>query len=181
MVLIDLVNDSFQDERLARRRRDLVHATNQLVRSFRENNQPIIWIRQEFNADLSDAFLEMRKHDVRITISGTPGAAFLDELEVAPADRVIVKKRYSAFFRTELDGILLGLRPDALVIGGVNTHACVRTTAIDAYQRDYEVIVASECVASYDEEHHEVTKRYLKGGIARFLSNSEIDELLQGL
>ena len=180
MVLIDLVNDSFQDERLARRRGDLVLATNRLVGSFRQSNQPIIWIRQEFKGDLSDAFLEMRKRDVRVTISGTPGAAFLDGLDVTPADRVIVKKRYSAFFGTELDDVLAGLRPDALVIGGVNTHACVRTTVIDAYQRDYEVIVASECVASYDEEHHEVTKRYLNGGIARFLSNAEIDELLLG-
>jgi len=178
LVLIDLLNDFFRDPRLSGRQRDLVSATNQLVRSFRQNNQPIIWIRQEFKPDLSDAFLEMRRHNIRITIAGTEGAEILRELDVQPVDAVLVKKRYSAFFHTKLDELLTTSRPDVLVIGGINTHACVRTTVIDAYQRDYQVIVASECTASYDEEHNEVTKRYLDDKIARFLSNSEIHELV---
>jgi hypothetical protein len=40
------------------------------------------------------------------------------------------------------------------------------------------VIVASDCVASYDAEHHEVTKRYLDAGIARFVSRDEIARML---
>ncbi|MGE5530084.1 MAG: isochorismatase family protein [Patescibacteria group bacterium] len=50
---------------------------------------------------------------------------------------------------------------------------------MDAYQRDYLVIVADDCVASYDQEHHDVTKRYLDGRLAHFLSNDEIAERLQ--
>ena len=46
------------------------------------------------------------------------------------------KKRYSAFFKTGLDQTLDLLKPVVLVLAGVNTHACVRMTAIDAYQRD---------------------------------------------
>ena len=64
------------------------------------------------------------------------------------------------------------------VVAGINTHACVCTTVVDAYQRDYEVVVAVECVASYDEEHHEMTMRYLDGAIARLLPNREIIEML---
>lgn len=102
----------------------------------------------------------------------------LPELDVQPSDSVIVKKRYSAFFGTALDEVLATFDPDVVVIAGVNTHACVRTTVIDAYQRDHEIIVASECTASNDEEHHEVTKRYFENGIARFWSNSEIQEVV---
>ena len=51
-------------------------------------------------------------------------------------------------------------------------------TAIDAYQRDYEVIVASDCTASYDAEHDEVTRRYLDAGIAHFVSSAEIAQML---
>jgi len=58
-----------------------------------------------------------------------------------PDDAVLVKKRYSAFFGTDLDTLLSTIQPDVLVIAGVNTHAYVRMTAIDAYQRDYDVIV----------------------------------------
>jgi isochorismate hydrolase len=32
-------------------------------------------------------------------------------------------------------------------------HACVRTTAIDAYQRDLDVIIPREAVGSYDRNH----------------------------
>ena len=43
---------------------------------------------------------------------------------------------------------------------------------------DYHIAVASECTASYDDEHHEITRRYLDRKIARFLSNAEIQEMV---
>jgi nicotinamidase-related amidase len=177
-LVIDMLNDFFLEEPLSGRRSGLVSAINEVVRMFRENGQPIIWVRQEFKPDLSDAFLAMRKEDTRITIAGTEGAQILPEMDVQPVDHVIVKRRYSAFFRTTLDDLLSTLQPDLLVVGGVNTHACVRTTVIDAYQRDYHIAVASECTASYDDEHHEITRRYLDKKIARFLSNAEIHEMV---
>ena len=174
LLVIDVLNDFFRKEPLSGRRSELVSAINHLVVGFRKCGQPIIWVRQEFNSDLSDAFLEMRRENVRITITGTEGARILPELDVQTIDIVIIKKRYSAFFRTTLDEVLGKSSPDVLVVSGVNTHACIRATVIDAYQRDYDVIVASECTASNDEEHHEITRRYLDNRIARFLSNDEI-------
>ena len=178
LIVIDVLNEFFERPPLSERREAVARNINQLVRLFREHHHPIIWVRQEFRPDLSDAFLDMRKTGVRVTIEGTEGARILGELDQRPADTVIVKRRYSAFFDTPLDDILRAARPDVLVIGGVNTHACVRTTVIDAYQRDYEVVVASDCTTSYDDAHHEVTRRYLDGRIASFLSNPEIHALI---
>ena len=93
-LVIDMLNDFFLEEPLSSRRSGLVSAINDLVRIFRENGQPIIWVRQEFKPDLSDAFLAMRKEDTRITIAGTDGAQILPELDVQPADHVIVKQRF---------------------------------------------------------------------------------------
>jgi isochorismate hydrolase len=45
---------------------------------------------------------------------------------------------------------------------------------IDAYQRDLDVVVAADCVGSYDREHHDVTLRYLAKGLATVLSNDAI-------
>jgi isochorismate hydrolase len=89
-----------------------------------------------------------------------------------------IKKRYSAFYGTTLDHILAGLRPDGLILAGINTHACIRTAAIDAYQRDWEVILAADCVDSYDQEHHEISLRYMNGKIASVMSNEEIRKML---
>jgi len=68
-------------------------------------------------------------------------------------------ERHEAFFGTDFEARLLPFQPMTLVVSCVNTHACVRTTVIDAYQRDFDVVVASDCIASYDDQHHEVTRR----------------------
>jgi nicotinamidase-related amidase len=72
----------------------------------------------------------------------------LPELDCAPGDEVVVRKRYSAFYRTPLDEILVRHNIAVGVLAGINTHACIRTAAIDAFQRDYDVILAGDCIAS---------------------------------
>lgn len=179
LLIIDMLNDFFRRHaRLAEQRPRLVASVNALAEAFRRHGQPVIWVRQEFAPDLHDAFPEMRKHNLRVTIAGTDGCELLPELDRRPDDKTIIKKRYSAFFGTDLEATLGEGRADLLVVAGINTHACVRTTVIDAYQRDYEVLVATECIASNDEAHHEMTKRYLEGAIARLLPNREIIEML---
>jgi isochorismate hydrolase len=73
-----------------------------------------------------------------------------------------------------LDQLLAAWQPQRIILAGVNTHACVRTTAIDAYQRDYEVVLAEDCIASYDQEHHEVSLRYMAGKIAQVMRGVDI-------
>jgi isochorismate hydrolase len=69
-------------------------------------------------------------------------------------------------------------RPDGLILAGINTPACIRVSAVDAYQRDWKVIVAADCVGSYDAEHHEVPLRYMNGKIASVMSNEAVREML---
>jgi nicotinamidase-related amidase len=173
--VIDLVNDYFHDGPLRDQRAAIVDSVNQLTGYFRGMGFPVIWIRQEFSPDLSDAFLVMRREGLRVTRAGTEGAMLLAELDRASGDLELIKKRYSAFFGTELDSLLTQIQANPIVLAGINTHACIRMTVIDAYQRDLEVIIASDCVRSYDEEHHRVTLEYLDGKIARVLSNAEIE------
>lgn len=175
LIVVDMLNDFFERSRvLEAQRPGLVANINALAQTFRTASLPVLWVRQEFAPDLHDAFLDMRANKTSITITGTPGCELLPELERLSTDPVIVKKRYSAFFGTVLDARLSETAPETLVIAGVNTHACVRMTAIDAYQRDYDVIVASDCIASSDPEHHDVTLRYLDGHIARVLPAADV-------
>ena len=173
LIVVDMLHD-FLDPWEPDRRNALIKKTNELVAAFRQSNRPVIWVRIEFKADLSDAFLEMRDKGIRSIIEGTPGVAIHKGLAVDPGDTVIVKKRYSAFFGTDLDRILADLEATRLVLTGVNTHACVRMTAIDAYQRDLQVVLAADCVGSYDDEHARVSLRYMDGKIAAVMGNAEI-------
>jgi nicotinamidase-related amidase len=170
ILVIDVVGDMFRREELTARRATLAAAINTLTAAGRRAGLPVFWIRQEYARDLSDAPLEYRRRDIRSTIAGTAGAELLPELDVAAVDRMIVKKRYSAFFGTSLDEELRRSHLNRLVIAGVNTHACIRTTAVDAYQRDYDVAIIRDCIGSYDQEHHDVSLRYMDGKIGRVVS-----------
>jgi nicotinamidase-related amidase len=168
-----MVNDFLEKWAPAPRQR-LVRSINDLVGLMRQLGRPIIWVRQEFEPDLRDAFPEMRTKGIRITIKGTTGCQIASDLALASSDPVLIKKRYSAFYQTELDQMLNRLRPDVLILAGVNTHACVRVTAIDAYQRDWRIIVAADCVDSYDREHHDISMKYMKDKIATVMTNQEV-------
>jgi maleamate amidohydrolase len=165
LLIIDMLND-FLDRWSGGDRAMLVRGVRSLLDLFRPKRYPIVWVRQEFKVDLSDAFLEMRRKDLRITIAGTPGAKIVAELIPSSDDHHVIKKRYSAFFGTNLDQLIAAHGVDTLVLTGINTHACVRMTAIDAYQRDLNVIIPREAVGSYDREHSDVSLRYMDGKIA---------------
>lgn len=166
LLVIDMLEDFFRQGVLRDMRDGLSRSINTLVAEARRAHVPIIWVRQEFGHDLADAFLAMRRGDIRITIAGTKGSQILSELDRGAGDHEIVKKRYSAFFGTRLDELLSTMNVTDLVVAGVNTHACIRMAAIDAYQRDLTVVIPHECVASNDPQHHEVTLEYLGHEIA---------------
>lgn len=174
LIIIDMCLDFFQEGRLSEFRASLTNAINELAAHFRSSGYPIIWVRQEFHPDLSDAFQSMRKSGQRITIKGTGGELHLPELDFRGGDIEIIKKRYSAFYKTNLDEILATLGPTHLVLAGVNTHACIRTAAVDGFQRDFDIVIADQGTNSYDVGFHEDSKRYLEGRVGVFCSNSEI-------
>ncbi|ORT48820.1 isochorismatase [Vibrio sp. qd031] len=175
LLIIDMQDDFFQEGRLALKRAQMVRSLNELLDAFRLNNQKIIWVRQIFKDDLSDSYLALRDTNQKWTIEGTTGCEFLPELIKLPSEVEIIKKRYSAFFGTELDSILCDDSPSEIVIAGVNTHACVRVTAIDAYQRDYKLVFAQECLDSYDQSFHDESYKYMvNSGIATPMFNKQI-------
>jgi nicotinamidase-related amidase len=181
LLVIDMLNDFFdRSPVLAGDRGALTTAINDVAAAFRTAGLPVIWVRQEYAPDLHDAPREAREKGIQITIAGTRGCELLPELVQGVGDRVLVKKRYSAFFGTDLDSLLGAMAVKWIVVAGINTHACVRTTVVDAYQRDYEVIVAADCVSSLDREHHDVTLRYIDGKLARVLSSAKIRDVLAG-
>ncbi|MCL9783453.1 cysteine hydrolase [Vibrio sp. S4M6] len=180
LLVIDMQEDFFREGRLAKKRARFTDSLNELISAFRLKNQNIIWVRQVFKDDLSDSYLALRHSGHKWTVDGTHGCELLSELDKLCSEHEIIKKRYSAFFRTELDSILNKLSPNEIVIAGVNTHACIRVTAIDAYQRDYKLVLAEECIDSYDQGCHDESFGYLvNSGIGTPSSNEQIIEALQ--
>jgi nicotinamidase/pyrazinamidase len=86
-------------------------------------------------------------------IAGTEEAKVIPELAGYPGE-VIPKKRYSAFFNTPLEDRLKELKPEKIIVCGVLTNICVLHTTADARNRDYDVEVPVDCVASPDAAAH---------------------------
>jgi nicotinamidase-related amidase len=108
-------------------------------------------------ASKSAAVIEMR-----IT-SPAPGFADFSE----PGDIPITKSTWGAFFRTDLDAELKSRGIRTIVLGGVATHVGVDTTARQAWELGYELVIARDVATSMAIEPHEATMRHIFPRIAR--------------
>ena len=149
-----------------------------LAAFFRKRKIPIVHILTLHKEERSTWTRQMVRDDFRICVEGTDGAKELESVGRRPDEPVIHKTRWSAFHGTGLDRFLKVRGYDTLVLAGFLTHACIRVTALDAYQRDYDVIIARDCVDTYDAAHEKVTLAYLSRYVARVLSNDELFALL---
>lgn len=109
-------------------------------------------------------------------VAGSPGTQIIPEL-LDPSDRIVnTKKRYSAFYQTDLDFLLSRrLKVDTIVLAGVNTTSCVFCTAFEATNRDYRVIVASDACDTVDgEEAHKFALKLMGNIVGWPMTNDEI-------
>jgi nicotinamidase-related amidase len=155
LVLIDLQNDWFADEELARCRDDLVASANRLIEAARAAGVPVLEVRTEHDPEGSTWTLSMQEDGQAVTVAGTPGAARVDDLAVA--DEVVLKRRDSAFFDTELAGRLDELGVGHVVLCGVSTESCISASAVDAFAHDLRVTLVEDATASIDRGLHRDT------------------------
>jgi nicotinamidase-related amidase len=67
-------------------------------------------------------------------------------------DYFVFKPKHSAFFGTPLESLLGQLGVRRLILTGITAHQCVLFTGIDAYVRDYELVIPPDCVGSGSRE-----------------------------
>lgn len=86
-------------------------------------------------------------------IAGSEESQLVSELYPYPG-AIIHKTRFSCFFKTDLEERLDQLNPQKVVVVGVCTDICILHTVADLRNRDYQVWVPIQGVASFDEEAH---------------------------
>ncbi|MFC1979785.1 cysteine hydrolase family protein [Chloroflexota bacterium] len=110
------------------------------------------------------------------SIAGTAETEIIPELAEYPGE-VIPKKRFSAFYGTTLDERLNQLKPEKVIFSGVCTDICVMNTVADARNRDYQVEVPVDCVASFNEAAHEWALQNMEKGVgAKLTSVGDLDK-----
>ena len=110
-------------------------------------------------------------------LEGSPGTQIIPELYAATDYVINNKKRLDCFYGTDLEILLRTLGIDTVVLLGINTNTCVMNTAFSAFNRDFQVVVISDCVASmYGEDLHVLGLENVKRCLGYVLTVEEFKE-----
>ena len=146
LLLIDVINDLEFDggEKLLRHALPMAEKIAELKRRARRAGIPIVYVNDNFGRWQSD-FNKLLSHCLETDVRGKPLAEMLRPGE---DDYFVLKPKHSGFFSTTLDTLLEYLKARTLILTGVAANICVLFTANDAYMRDFNLVIPSDCVAS---------------------------------
>ncbi|MEH3052599.1 MAG: cysteine hydrolase [Patulibacter minatonensis] len=135
----------------ARERHDRIRA---IVAAAREAGVPPVFIQEVHKRSLIDFGRELDGSEPVHCLEGDPGTELAEGLEPLPDEYLIRKRRYSAFFGTELEIVLKAHRAEMLILVGALTDVCVHYTFADAHQHDYRCRVVTDAVGGSSPEAH---------------------------
>jgi len=163
LIVVDMQNDFVLDGAIMQ----VKEAMNQLpkikslIAKCRELSIPIIYTIHETDEVLNPleiaAFPHLKNAGMR---KGTPGVEVVEELKPHANDIIIRKRRFSAFYQTDLELILRNMkitRIDTVIICGTVTNICCESTARDAFFRDFKVVFGSDICSAVNLDAHKAT------------------------
>lgn len=156
VIIVDMIKDNVDSSLhggIKQEAQKIIPTINRLLAYARSKDFPIIFANDSF---LPADFIfqgKMKPHALR----GTPGVEIARGIERRETDIVLEKRRFSAFFKTDLDISLRNKGVDTIVVGGINTNVCVLLTAMDGLANDFRAIILENCCACYKSEVHEAT------------------------
>lgn len=115
----------------------------------------------------------------RLLVRGEPGWDFVPELLPRSQDVVIDKPGTGAFTFTDLHEVLRAANIENLVLVGVTTGVCVSSTAREAADRGYGVLVLGDCCAEPDPNNHIMALKLLQIESGYIATVSTSDEFLK--
>jgi nicotinamidase-related amidase len=167
LLLIDVVNDLEFDggEKLLRHAVPMAASLARLKRRAKAAGVPAIYANDNFGKWRSD-FTKLVRYCLESDVRGKPIVA---QLAPEEDDYFILKPKHSAFFQTNMDILLSYLGVCRVVLTGMAGDICVLFSANDAYMRDLDLLVPSDCVASEDAARNaevlQLMQRVLKADI----------------
>jgi nicotinamidase-related amidase len=140
-----------------------------LCRTFRQAGRPIVHVIRIYTPDATDADRCRRTSLLAgkpILLKGSAGRRPADPLlpgkdiridddllmsgaiqPIGPAEVIIFKPRWGAFYRTALEAHLQEIAASTLVFCGCNYPNCPRTSIYEASQRDFRITVAVDAIS----------------------------------
>lgn len=111
---------------------------------------------------------------------GSYGNQIVDELKPSDKDYVVTKRRFDAFYQTDLEMVLRTNGIKTVLFTGVVTEVCVETTLREAFVRDFDVVLVEDGCGSWDEQRQLGTCRAVEFSFGAVEGSDEIIRALGG-
>jgi maleamate amidohydrolase len=129
-----------------------------LLARVRERGWPVAHTRIVYAEDGSDANVHCLKVPrLRTLTESNPQSHFVPELQPLPGEIIVTKRLPSAFFGTDLAGMLIGRGVDTVFVAGCTTSGCVRASTLDAMCHGLRPMVVRECVGDRSPSAHQAS------------------------
>jgi maleamate amidohydrolase len=159
-----------------------VQNTVPLLARARSLGLPVAHTRIVYADDASDTNVHCLKVPRLLTLTeDNPASHFVPELMPVKGEIVIRKRLPSAFFGTDLGGMLLAKGVDTLIIAGCTTSGCVRASTLDAMCHGFRPMVVSDCVGDRAEGPHAASLFDLGKKYADIMTRAEVFARLDAL
>jgi biuret amidohydrolase len=183
LIIVDMQHDFLDDGApcLVQGGRKIIPALGSLLHECRALHMPVIHVHTVWHKDGSDMppFTTSEEFKKRGLRQGEPGTDIIPELAPLSSECVVIKKRYSGFYLTDLELQLRTLGVAYVIVAGVATAFCVRATVQDACYRDFVAVVPRECVTSDTDDEHEQSLKDIQKGFGKVQSLQEVVQLLK--
>ncbi|GAA5235839.1 isochorismatase family protein [Verticiella sediminum] len=144
-----------------------------LIERARSLRMPVFYTAQAGNQDRRDRGLQADLWGPGM--SAVPEhQAIIPELSPRQEDFVLVKHRYSAFQRSNLEHLMRVRGRDQLIVCGVYAHIGCMATAAEAFQRDIEPFLVADAVADFNREDHDMALKWVAGRCGVALSTQAL-------
>ena len=154
---------------------EVVQRAASLCQAAREAGSLVVLVRVTPSADGADALHPLSDLPALTPVSRPANwAEIVPEMHPELADFIITKRQWGAFYGTELDLQLRRRAIDTIVLCGVSANVGVESTARDAYERGYNLVLVEDATAARSVEEHAFVMRTVFPRIARVRKTSEV-------
>ncbi len=178
LLLVDLQKDFFDRPSLQPDEPTLSRNIKELLNFCRLCRIPVFHCITMVRADGSNRMPHWQTSDRQECLEGTTGADHHALLRPDEDEPVFGKSFFSAFGNPDLYPTLKAAGIDQIILAGLYTHACIRSTALDAYQNGFKVHIPTGCTGSCEHEHARISLDYLDKRLASTISLAKLQELL---
>jgi nicotinamidase-related amidase len=176
LVLIDLQKGVVGMSLAPRSGPEVVDKAMALAARFRAASSLVVLVNAAYAADLGDALRQPVDRQWSRPPGGFPaGWTELVDGLAQPTDIRVTKHQWGAFYGTDLDVQLRRRGITTIVLGGIATNFGVESTAVQAWERAYAVVVAEDVATSMTDEMHQFSITTILPRISRITKAAEID------